>query len=335
MTRLLALGLLTAVLAGPALAAAQDEDAQDEIGRSAIPIVGYDDKSGWLYGAAGFLYSDKEPGINAGLFGVSNLDDFHSATLNYEQRSLGPWAYSVHLLGERGFDHFYGEGDLTSATSPLFIRLYHYEARPMISYRLAPHFRVGLFADFRARLEEGSHVFPDEASLEWGLNAQWDTRDKLINTRNGDFFQASVARMPWQLGFTQWNIDLRRFKRLRRELVWGNRLVAGASLGQPSYLFRYQLGGLDLLRGYKTNRFRGAEFFLIQQELRWLFTRWLSLNLSVDLGDIRDDAYHQLKATGQVGLRLGLPPDWGQKMRVDLGVAADQMTFQIQFGEIF
>ena len=111
--------------------------------------------------------------------------------------------------------------------------------------------------------------------------------------------------------------------------------MGGTSLGQPTYLFHYRLGGLDPLRGYKSNRFRGREFFAFQEELRWILKRWLSVNASIDLGGIRDEAYHQLKASAQVGLRLGLPPDWGQKMRVDLGFGADQMTFQVQFGEIF
>jgi hypothetical protein len=74
---------------------------------------------------------------------------------------------------------------------------------------------------------------------------------------------------------------------------------------------------------------------VIQEELRWYLVRWLSVNVSADLGDIGDGAFRQAKTTGQAGLRLGLPPDWVQKMRIDLGVGSDQKTFQIQFGEIF
>jgi outer membrane protein insertion porin family len=166
------------------------------------------------------------------------------------------------------------------------------------------------------------------------MQLQWDRRDKLINTRQGDYFQFFVSANPAG-GFSQAGFDLRRFARLRRSLVLGSRALAGATQGRPSYLFRYRLGGLDTLRGYKDNRFRGSEFFVIQEELRWLLKKWLSINVSADLGGIRDDAYRQLKATAQAGLRLGLPPDWGQKLRVDFGVGADQATFQIQFGEIF
>ena len=130
-------------------------------------------------------------------------------------------------------------------------------------------------------------------------------------------------------------MDLRHFEHPWRFLTIASRFIAGDSDGDPSYLFRYRLGGLDLLRGYKDNRFRGKEFGVLQEELRWLIKKWISVNVSADFGDIGDGEFHQLKATAQAGLRLGLPPKWSQKMRVDFGIGLDQSTFQIQFGEIF
>lgn len=317
-------------------AAAEDDFDLSEYGHTAIPILGYDDKTGWLFGAAGFIYSDEVPGVNAGLFVVSNLGDFHSGTLNYAERSKGPWSLSLHLLGERAFDHYYGEGDLTTPEESFLMRMEHFEVRPGALFRVRPHLRIGAFVDLRVRREEESSRFPDEVTSAAGLEAQWDTRDKLINTRRGDFAQFRASRMPWGGAFSQLELDLRRFIRLSRRWTWGQRFIGGTSLGgQPSYLFRYSLGGLDLLRGYKSNRFRGGEYFVVQEEARRIVNKWLSLNASVDIGAIRDDAYHQLKLSGQIGLRLGLPPDWGQKMRVDFGFGADQATFQIQFGEIF
>jgi hypothetical protein len=321
---------------GPPLRA-QDEIDLAEIGKAAVPIVGYDDKSGWLFGAAGFLYNDKAPSINAGLFMISNFINFHSATFNYDQRNEGPFSYTLHLLGERAFDYYYGEGDLTGPNDAKFMRLDHFEVKPTLLYRAVPHLWVGPFADFRSRVEEGSQLFPNESSASYGIHVEWDKRDKLINTRQGEFFQLNLSRHPGEGddAFVQLALDLRHFSRLRHDLVLGSRLSAGATWGQASYLFRYRLGGLDLLRGYKDNRFRGRDFFVFQEELRWQLKRWLSVNAALDLGDIRDDSYKQLKATPLLGLRIGLPPDFGQKMRIDYSAGFDQTTFQIQFGEIF
>ena len=317
---------------------AQDEIDLAEIGKAAVPIVGYDDKSGWLFGAAGFLYNDKAPAINAGLFMISNFSNFHSATFNYDQRNSGPLSYNLHLLAERAFDNYYGEGDLTSTNDPQFMRLDHFEAKPTLLYRVIPHMWVGPYADFRSRQEEGSQLFPHESSASYGLHLEWDKRDKLINTRQGDFYQLNLSRHPGEGddAFVQLALDLRHFSRLRRDLVLGSRLSTGITpYGRPSYLYRYRLGGLDLLRGYKDNRFRGSEFYVFQEELRWQLKKWLGLNAALDMGDIRDGEYRQLKASGLVGLRIGLPPDFGQKLRIDYSAGYDQTTFQIQFGEIF
>ena len=326
--------LLLLPLPAPA-AQAVEEDDQAELGKSVAPIVGYDEKRGWLLGAAGFLYTDSEPGINAGFFAFSNGNDFHSGGLTFDERGSGRWAYAFSALANRDFDTYYGEGDLSSALDHVYVRQNHFEAKPAVFYRLIPHFRLGSFVDFRSRHEEETQFFPDEASSSLGLHAEWDTRDKLINTRKGDFFQLNASVNTGAESFTQIDLDLRHFKRLRRNLVWGSRFTGAASMGRPSYLFRYRLGGLHLLRGYRDNRFRGGEFFAFQEELRWMLKKWLSVNVSVDAGGIRDEAYHQLKASFQAGLRLGLPPGWGQKMRLDFGFGADQGSFQIVFGEVF
>jgi outer membrane protein assembly factor BamA len=327
--------------------------ALNDLGYAGVPIIGYDDKSGWLYGGAGFIYSDNEPGINAGLFAVSNFNDFYSSTLNYEQRKSN-WLLAFHGLAERSFDNYYGEGDLTSTNNPYVISMEHFESKPTLMYRFVPHFRVGFFDDYRSRVETGSvrsgisesgdlrRLFPDENTNAIGMHVEWDTRDKIINTRKGNFLQLNVTygspawtSWPGAIGFTQFQMDLRRFLTLYRHVTLGSRLVGALSEGAPTYLFRYRLGGLDTMRGYEDNRFRGKNFCVIQEEIRWYIIKWLSVNISTDLGDIGDDSFHQAKLTEQVGIRLGLPPDWVQKMRIDLGYGFDQNTFQIQFGEIF
>jgi hypothetical protein len=338
---------------GKAASAFIEESDFDNLGYSVVPIIGYDDKSGWLYGAAGFAYSEVEPGINAGLFGVTNLSDFHSVTFNYEQRK-GNWLYAFHGLTERAFDNYYGEGDLTVPENPFRISLYHFEAKPAILYRLLPHFRVGLYDDYRSRIEtaversgaavpgDPTSLFPTESSNAMGLRMEWDTRDKIINTRKGNYYQLLLSyspdfwtNLPNHAGFYQAQLDLRRFRTLYRHLVFASRFLGALSMGDTTYLFRYRLGGLDMLRGYKDNRFRGDDYFLFQEELRWYIRKWLSINVSSDLGDVGDGRFNQLKITGQAGLRIGLPPGWGQKLRVDLGYGWDQQTFEIQFGEIF
>jgi outer membrane protein assembly factor BamA len=312
-----------------------DETDKPEMGKSAVPIVGFDPTDGWIFGGAGFLYSDKMPGVNAGLFLVSNLGDFNSVTFNYEQRARGGWYLGLHIFAEQAYDYYYGEGDLTSPYNPLVLRQDHYEAKPAIRYLLRPHLSAGVFLDFRARRELGSQVKPNEATTALGFHLDWDTRNKLINTRKGQFFQLDFLGKPGADAFSQETADLRNFDRLNRVLTLASRLSAGITQDIPTYLFEYRLGGLDLMRGYQANRFRGDDFAVYQEELRWILKKWVSANMSVDAGDIGDDAFHQLKVSVQAGLRIGIPPDWTQKIRLDVGLGTDQAAFVIQFGEVF
>jgi hypothetical protein len=322
---------------------------------SGLPFAGYDDKSGWLYGGAFFVYRDAHPEVNAAFYGVTNGNNFHSVTVNIEQRTRTRFLYTFHGLSERAFDYYYGEGDLSPPDNPRVISIVHFEARPALLYTLRPHLHFGIFDDYRDRIETGverlntpvpgdpSRLFPDESSDSFGLHADWDTRDSILSSRRGDFVQLdgsfqspSWTTLPDATGFGQLQLDARHFDPLLGNLILASRFVGAATFGgEPGYLFRYRLGGLDELRGYKDNRFRGKNFAVIQEELRWFLKKWLSLNLSADLGDIGDDAFRQLKVSGIAGLRVGLPPDFGQKVRVDLGYGFDQQTFQIQFGEIF
>ena len=348
-----ALFLCLSLLAGALQGADDDDSGPAKLGYTGVPIVGYDDKSGWLFGGAGFAYSEADPAINAQLFAVSNLNDFHSSTFNYEQRS-GDWLVSFHGLAERAFDNYYGEGDLTAPDNPYRLSIYHFEAKPGLLYRLRPHLRAGVFDDYRARLEtaaerldhavpgDPTQVIPNESTDALGLKLEWDSRDRVLNTRSGDYHQLSLTygpgdwtTLPGEAGFMQLQLDLRRYRPIYRHLIFASRFLGAISHGQPSYLFRYRLGGLDTMRGYKDNRFRGEDFFVFQEELRWFLKNWLSVNGSLDLGDAGDSAFHQLKVSPQLGLRVGLPPQWVQKMRIDLGYGFDQQTFQIQFGEIF
>jgi hypothetical protein len=94
--------------------------AAQPLGYSFAPILGYDDKNGWVYGAAAFAYREGNDGLNLGLYGAGNFKDFggsgnfSSTTLNLEMRQAEGWIENLHVLLERSFDYYYGEGGATS-----------------------------------------------------------------------------------------------------------------------------------------------------------------------------------------------------------------------------
>jgi len=130
--------------------------------------------------------------------------------------------------------------------------------------------------------------------------------------------------------------EWRQFHALGRGLVLAHRLAGGASLGEPGYMERYSLGGTSQLRGFEDNRFRGKQFYCLQEELRVPVWKAVSVATSVDLGDVSDTKLGAPRRSVQAGLRAGLPPDYGMKARLDFGVGdSGERSVALQFGETF
>jgi outer membrane protein insertion porin family len=121
-------------------------------------------------------------------------------------------------------------------------------------------------------------------------------------------------------------------------VVLAHRLSGGASLGQPDYAERYSLGGTSELRGFEDNRFRGNQYYCMQEEVRAPLWKALSAAASVDLGDISDGALsvERPRHSVQAGVRMGIPPSYGMKARLDVGYGdSGEHSLALQFGETF
>jgi hypothetical protein len=331
----------------PGLASAQDTQA---LGQSYTPILGYDDKNGALFGAAAFWYREGASGFNAGLYGASNFKDFSgtgnfsSITLDLESRLLPGWVTGAHLVLDKSYDYYYGEGGNTSPEDPLRLNQSHQAALVRAERLFSPAFSAGPFAEVRGRQGQGearvglpvagdpARLFPDELSPAGGWRAVWDSRDSRMNPSQGAYASALMRLVP---DGVQAEGEFRHFIPLGERLVQAFRATLGVSAGEPTYLYRYRLGGTEMLRGYQDNRFRGKDFYVLQEELRLHVWRMVSLNASADLGNASDQGFEAPHLSGQVGLRLGIPPSYGMKARLELGYAPDNRSLALQFGEVF
>ncbi|HXB97501.1 MAG TPA: BamA/TamA family outer membrane protein [bacterium] len=321
-------------------------------GNSYAPILGYDDKNGLLYGAAAFHYHPDDQGLDCGAYGVTNGGSLDSLTLQSEDQ--GPaWSCSADLRLARTFDNYYGEGDATPAADPLRIDENAADLDGAALRRVNGRLALGPTLGYRVRRQTGlsqadgaaapARVFNDEASPALGLRALYDSRDNAQSTRRGSLLGLDLRSLPAALaaggdGSDAWQAEAqwRSFQPLPAGCVLGQRLAGGASLGDPSYAERYSLGGTDELRGFQDNRFRGRQYYCLQEELRAPLYRQLSGAAGVDLGDVNDNALGAPRRSVQAGLRLGLPPSYGMKARVDLGFAdSGERSLAVQFGESF
>jgi len=228
---------------------------------------------------------------------------------------------------------------------------YHGHSKLQIGTRISPIYSVGIFGDVRYRSEEkgeGSpeqRVYADENTVGLGIFHEIDTRDNQRSPRDGFVFRNDIVFVPRGFSnqgaatFTQFNANFIVYKEILNELVRdviaAFQLDGGYTIGDPTYMFKYRLGGVDRLRGYHENRFRGKAYYMQQTELRFPIWKLFSGAAFLGFGDTAERVFTFAKMSYGIGLRIGLPPDYVSKIRIDYGVGQDQAGIFADFGHTF
>jgi hypothetical protein len=322
-------------------------------GTSYTPIVGYDDKNGALFGAAAFGYLDGRPGYNRGIYGVTNGGSFNSLNIDWDKRGEGGLDIYIASHAAQAFDNYYGEGSLTLAEDGKISRMDLQEANVDASalQAMGAHLALGPSLALKGRRPTGFDVkgaafdpsaSNNEAYAGLGLKAVYDDRDSSLSATQGHRASLDLRALPRVLAMgplaeDAWQAqgEFRQYGKMYG-VVLAQRLEGGLSYGGPSYSQRYRLGGTGRLRGFQDNRFRGRNFYSVQHELRVPVWKMVSAAASVDVGEAGDGALLRPRKSGQLGLRVGLPPDYGMKARLDFGYGdGGERSMALQFGETF
>jgi outer membrane protein assembly factor BamA len=240
------------------------------------------------------------------------------------------------------FDLYFGEGMDTDLAAKLRLDQLRYLGILRAEQKFFDHWAAGPLAYDRVRREEGINGDPSlrliagEDTFALGAFVKYDSRDDEFSPSRGLYSELRAWNHPGGDGFSQAEIDLRGFTSPMEGLVLAGRLAGGVSASQPSYLYRFELGGSDFMRGYYGNRFRGRDYYAVQAELRFPIWKFLSGDAFGDFGEATDDSFHgDAKTTGGLGLRIALPPSGMMKARIDYGFASDQSGLYVAFGHAF
>lgn len=312
---------------------------------SVAPFAGYTPTYKFFVGGGYFFRSEKwDADVEAVITFVKAYQLQTELTWRATEELTFPW----RIEAKKGFDPYYGEGSHTQAGDRVDIFGDQFLIVPKAEYKVAPHFTIGVVSDTRIRVENfvkdrpGVRLFPNETTSSLGLYGRIDYRDRKESPRKGFLAEATVRWAPSAMSsisgkdsFAQIEAGFSWFTEVVPRFIVAGRVEGGASLGDPTYMFRYSLGGADRLIGFFENRFRGKFYYLQQTELRfpiwWIFQGGLFLNL----GDVTDSDLHTPRVSYGAGLRIGLPPDFIEKARIDVGFTADQVGLFIDFGYPF
>jgi len=187
-------------------------------------------------------------------------------------------------------------------------------------------------------LEVGSKI---ESSLELMLNRDTRVRDEAFNPYRGSYSFLSVEKsggkiLGGDLEFTKYNAEWRGY--LRKGEFWKSPILAyrlGGRWGEDLPFYeQFYLGGLETLRGYEENEFRGDKAVLGSLELRVPLAKELLGSLFVDAGRVwgEDSSMEDFKVGWGFGIRFKTPIGL---IRLNYGVGEKEGRFYFGMGEGF
>ena len=191
----------------------------------------------------------------------------------------------------------------------------------------------------KTRMKEECYGFSDReigASIRWAFRR--DTRDQKFNPKKGSLVQGYVQWVYDFLdaGFFQAEIKAMSVFSLWSKEKWILRMSGGRTLLSSlslddfiPYSYQFKLGGMEGLRGYRHGRFYSGRYYLAQAELRWPWTQWFETLVFSDIGSVYFSKTPNFSAG--FGCRVGFPPHYDHRIRLEMGWGKDQYNFIIAF----
>ena len=131
-------------------------------------------------------------------------------------------------------------------------------------------------------------------------------------------------------------MDARRYWKVGKSQVVAVRGVYGYGTGHIPYMQLYAAGGMDTLRGYEDDQFKGNRMFTSSIEYRFPVAKRVQAAFFTDIGNAWDadgfDFIKDLKFGYGLGIRLVTP--FGP-IRVDYGIGSQGGRVHFNFGGQF
>ncbi len=320
------------------------------------PVFGYNPSSGFLFGGAFFYWPLENKGtyFNTQLIAATNKT-FKIITFYKNKNFIDGYSFGVKGFFRSFLDAYYGEGSKSKKADEM--NLFHniINAKMYIDYNIIKNTNLTFQTEFRnimdKRVEDvdgntlQTQISKDETNINLSFKINYDTRDFAPTPRSGGNIELSVDYIPVKLAtfsqndnLVQLNLDSTFFQKLYfPEIILALHLTAGTTINKnPSYAYRYQLGGDSYLRGYKTNRFRGAHYYHVNNEIRYPIYKIVSGIVFVDYGDVADESltdFDSLKYSYGTGFRFKLSEM--AKLRFDFGFNKEAFGMFFTFNEAF
>jgi hypothetical protein len=249
-------------------------------------------------------------------------------------------------------DRFFGVGPGTPDEAEEAYTSRIFTAALRGQWQVRPGMRMGAQATFRwenvveteeAGLLATGHFSGSDGGNWLGLGAlaTYDTRDHVLNPRQGLYVELAALVFPEALGTTGYRsavLDARRFVPLGSESTVAFRAYLEGSGGDVPVLLLPSLGGRERLRGYYEGRLRDRVAGAAQGEVRVPLWRRFGGVAFAEVGQVgpglRDLASGRTELSAGAGLRFRLGED-AARIRADFAVGRRGSGLYLTIGEAF
>ncbi|HWR06752.1 MAG TPA: BamA/TamA family outer membrane protein [Sporomusa sp.] len=166
----------------------------------------------------------------------------------------------------------------------------------------------------------------------------YDTRDNVFEPTEGERISLSGEFAGRGLGgefdFNKYNFEGRKYFKVGSKQTLGLRVAAGSATGDVPDASQFTVGGIDTLRGYEDDEFKGKKMFMATVEYRYPIAKKIQGVFFSDAGNAWNGGYNlsDLHYSVGTGLRVDTPVG---PVRIDYGYGSEGGKVHFSFGGTF
>lgn len=170
------------------------------------------------------------------------------------------------------------------------------------------------------------------------LSRVFDSRDSNTNPSEGTRYSLAVelAGLGGDFNFNKYTLEGRHYWKVGKTQVVAARGMMGYGTGTIPYMQKFTAGGIDTLRGYRDEQFKGNRLFAATVEYRFPLAKRVQAALFADIGNAwQSDTFEVIKdlKTG-IGMGIRLVTPFGP-IRIDYATGSQGGRTHFSFGGQF
>jgi len=171
------------------------------------------------------------------------------------------------------------------------------------------------------------------------LSRVFDSRDSVSNPSEGTRYAltAELAGLGGDFSFNKYTAEVRHYWKVGKSQVVAARGLLGYGTGTIPTMQTFSAGGIDTLRGYRDDQFKGNRMFTATLEYRFPIAKRVQAALFADIGDAWGDtwnAYRSMSLKTGIGAGLSLVTPFGP-VRIDYAFGNQGGRTHFSFGGKF